>query len=177
VADQDFNPSIDPESGAELTPEQELDHLRGEMQEANDRLLRAQAELDNYRKRARRELEDERRYAELPLLRDLLPVSDNISRAIQSAEKNHDSAALLEGFRMVGKQLEDVLQRHDTRRIDALGQPFDPNLHQAIAQQPVADQPENTVVAVGQEGYQLHDRVVRPAQVVVSTNPAGGNGR
>jgi molecular chaperone GrpE len=178
VADQNSDPEIDSDAlaGAELSPEAELDQLRGEIQEANNRLLRAQAELDNYRKRARREIEEERRYAELPLLRDLLPVVDNISRAVEAAEKNHDPAGLLEGFRMVGKLLEGVLERHDCRQMDALGQPFDPNLHQAIAQQPSADQPENTVIAVGQHGYRLHDRVVRPAQVVVSTRPADGKG-
>lgn len=145
--------------------------LQQQLAEASDRVLRAQAELDNFRKRARREMEDERRYANLPLLSDLLPVVDNVGRAIQAAEKSPESTSLLEGVRMVAQQLDAVLERHGCRRIEALAKPFDPHLHQAISQQAVADQPPGMVLLVAQEGYQLHDRVIRPAQVIVSTSP------
>jgi molecular chaperone GrpE len=151
----------------------ELEQLRSDLREATDRVLRAQADLENYRKRARRELEDERRYANLPLLRDLLPVVDNIQRAIAAAEKSADGSGLLDGIRMVATALDATLARHHCKRIVALHQPFDPAFHEAIAQQPAADFPPHTVVAVAQEGYSLYDRVVRPAQVVVSTLPAG----
>ena len=152
--------------------EVEIEKLRAELEDATDRVLRAQAELDNYRKRARREMEDERRYAMLPLLRDLLPVLDNIARAIAAAEKSAGGGSLLDGMKMIAQNLETVLARHDCQRIDALGKPFDPAFHQAISQQPTADCEPNTVVLVAQEGYVLHDRVVRPAQVIVSTLPS-----
>lgn len=158
-------------SGVELAAPGEVDVLRQELDAAKDRALRAQAELDNYRKRARREMEDERRYAQLPLLRDLLPVIDNIGRALQAAEKSPDGAGLLDGVKLVAQQLEGVLARHHCTRIAALHQPFDPHLHEAILQQPSGDYPSGTVLQVTQEGYQLHDRVVRPAQVIVSAAP------
>lgn len=146
----------------------DVDQARRDLDEARDRLLRAQAELDNYRKRARKELEDERRYANLPLLGDLLPVLDNVGRAIQAAEKAPDVATLVEGVKMVAQQLEGVLNRYSCRRIEALHKPFDPHLHQAILQQPSAEHPPGAVLLVAQEGYQVHDRVLRPAQVIVA---------
>ena len=104
----------------------------------------------------------------MSLLRDLLPVLDNIERAIQAAQQNTDPAALLDGFKMVQQQVEDVLKRHHCQRIEALGAPFDPHVHHAVMQQPSDEHPANTVVMVTQNGYQLHDRVVRPSQVIVS---------
>lgn len=153
------------------TAEMEVEKLKTDLDEAGDRLLRAQAELDNYRKRARRELEDSLRYATMPLLRDLLPVIDNLGRALAAAEKAPDQGGLIDGVKMVAQSLESVLARHDCKRIDALGKPFDPAVHEAISQQPSADHPPQTVIFVTQEGYTLYDRVVRPAQVIVSTSP------
>lgn len=150
----------------------EGEQAKRDLDEARDRLLRAQAELDNYRKRARRELEEERRYASLPLLGDLLPVIDNIGRAIQAAEKNSEAGSLVEGVKMVAQQLEGVLARYHCTRIEALHKPFDPHLHQAILQQPSADHPPGAVLHVAQEGYQVYDRVLRPSQVIVSMAPA-----
>jgi molecular chaperone GrpE len=151
---------------------QDLARVRGELAEAQDRTLRVQAELENYRRRARREMEDERRYANLPLIRELLPVLDNLQRAIQAAEKTAEADSLRSGVKMVVQSLEGVLARHDAKRIDALHKPFDPAFHEAISQQPSADHPEHTVLLVAQDGYTLHDRVIRPAQVIVSTAPA-----
>ena len=151
--------------------ETEIAKLRGELEDASDRVLRAQAELENYRKRARRELDDERRYAAMPLLCDLLAVLDDIYRAIEAAEKSPQAAGLLDGVKLVAQSLEAALAKHDCKRIDALGKPFDPAFHEAISQQPSADHPPSTVVLVAQEGYVLHDRVVRPSQVIVSTSP------
>ena len=155
-----------------------VESLRSELQEAQDRSLRIQAELENYRKRATREMQEERRYANLPLMRDLLPVLDNMDRAIEAAEKTHDTASLLEGVKMVARQLEEVLQRHDCVRIPALNQPFDPHLHEAISQQPSDEHPGGTVMLETQIGFQLHDRVVRPSQVIVSSqNGSGESGK
>ena len=152
----------------EMTADQEMDLVRGELGEARDKMLRAQAELDNYRKRARRELDDERKYAEINLLRDLLPVHDNIVRAIEAAHKKADATALLEGLKMVRKQLDSVLEKHHCEPITGEGMPFDPAMHNAMMQQPSPEHPENTVLNIVQSGYHLHDRVLRPAQVIVS---------
>ncbi len=164
-------------AAAEKAREEEtspLRSLRTELQEAKDRALRIQAELENYRRRAAREMQEERRYANLSLMRDLLPVLDNMARAIEAAEKTHDAAGLLEGVKMVGRQLEEVLQRHQCVRIQALHEPFDPHLHEAISQQPSDEHPVGTVVLETQTGFQLHDRVVRPSQVIVSSEDKSG---
>ena len=150
--------------------------VRSELAECRDRLLRLGAEMENVRRRTAREVQDERRYGSLPLVRDLLGVLDNVDRAVEAGEKSPDPASLLEGFRLVGRQLRSVLEKHDIQPIVAEGEPFDPNLHEAILQQP-SDQPSGTVVMVTQPGYRLHDRVVRPSQVIVSAGAAEGEGR
>lgn len=146
--------------------------LQKDLADANERLLRSQAELENFRKRSRREMEEERRYAILPFARDLLPVVDNLERAIGAAQQADGSAGLLEGVNMVAAELQNVLAQHQCVRIEAVGKPFDPNLHQAIAQEPSAEYPEGTVSREAQVGYKLYDRVIRPAQVFVSTGAA-----
>ena len=110
------------------------------------------------------------RYANIGLMRDLLPVLDNIQRAIEAAEKSTDGSGLLDGVKLVAQQLHGVLEQHHCVKIEALHVPFDPHLHHAILQQPSDEYPANTVIMVTQDGYQLHDRVVRPSQVIVSTN-------
>lgn len=127
--------------------------------------------MENLRGRTSREIRDVHRYASLPLLRDLLPVCDNVARAIQAAQDTAGAESLVEGFELVAQQLASVLAAHDCTLIDALGQPFDPNLHEAISQQPSAEHPKGTVILVTQTGYRLHERVVRPAQVIISTEP------
>jgi molecular chaperone GrpE len=154
---------------ADLTPDQ----LREELESAREKQLRAQAEFENFRKRTQRELHDQLRFANQALMVDLLPVLDNVKRAIDAASQGQGSAGLVEGFRMVGRQLQDVLARHHCERIVADGQPFDPHLHQAVAQRPSADFPPGTVLETYQDGYQLYDRVIRPAQVVVSAAAEG----
>jgi molecular chaperone GrpE len=145
------------------------DQLTAELAAANDRVLRLQAEMQNLRNRTSREIADERRYAALPVLRDLLPVVDNIDRAIEAAEKAGEAENLLEGFRLVRQQLMSTLSRNQCEPIPAEGEPFDPHFHQAILQQPSADVPAGHVTMVTQPGYKLHERVVRPAQVIVSS--------
>ena len=172
-------PETDPETPTEPVEEatlpmeepSELDRLTEELQAANDRCVRAQADLENFRKRARREMDDERRYAPLPLLRDLLAVVDNLGRAVQAAEQQQDSG-LVEGVQMVLSQFESILNQHHCQEIQAAGVPFDPNLHEAISQLPSDEYEAGIVAQVAIAGYQLHDRVIRPAQVIVSTGPA-----
>jgi molecular chaperone GrpE len=139
-----------------------------QLRDSHDRLLRAQAELENYRKRSRREFEEAQRYREIDLLRDLLPVLDNVQRAIEAAEKTADVESLRAGFRMTAQQIEKLLESHGCRTIPADGTPFDPTVHDAILQQPASDVPPGTIVATASRGFKLHDRVVRPAQVIVA---------
>jgi molecular chaperone GrpE len=169
-----------PTSGS--AAEKRIAELEQQLRDANDRALRSNAELENYRKRSQRELVEERRYAVVPLVRDLLPVVDNLERAIEAAQARSgsegnapavaDVASLLEGLRMVATQLEGVLKQHECVRIETVGTPFDPNYHQALAQEPSEEHPAGTVTRAVQAGYKLHDRVIRPAQVFVSTGPS-----
>ena len=129
------------------------------------------ADFENYQKRAARDLATERRFAQPPLAGDLLPSLDNLERAIAAAKQGGDNGPLAQGVAMVQAQLLDALRRHGVTRIEAQGQPFDPNLHQAVMQQPSADHPPQTVLQVLEQGYLIHDRVLRPARVVVSTAP------
>jgi molecular chaperone GrpE len=138
---------------------------------ANDRLLRLQAEMQNLRNRTSREIADERKYAALPVIKDLLPVVDNIDRAIEAAEKAGEAENLLAGFRLVKQQLHTLLGQHQCEPIVPEGELFDPNFHQAILQQPSPNVPAGNVMMVTQPGYKLQDRVVRPAQVIVSSGP------
>ncbi len=146
----------------------DIEQLRAQLAEAEEQILRSQAEVENVRKRMRREIEDERKYANLPLMRDLLPVVDNLERAVAACEQNSDAESLVEGVKMVSRMFSDVLQAHHCQHIQALGSEFDPNLHEAISQQPSQDHAEGEVTHVTQEGFTLHDRVIRPAQVIVA---------
>jgi molecular chaperone GrpE len=142
-----------------------------ELTAQGERLLRLQAEMQNLRNRTSREIADERKYAALPVVTDLLPVVDNIDRAIEAAEKAGEAENLLAGFRLVKQQLHSILSRHECVPIPAENEEFDPNFHQAILQQPSTEVPAGHVMMVTQPGYKLHDRVVRPAQVIVSSGP------
>lgn len=139
-----------------------------ELVEAKNRLLRTQAELENFRKRSRREYEDAQRYREIDLLRDMLPVLDNVMRAIEASEKTSDVEALRSGFKMTAQQLEKLLDAHGCRVIETDGSAFDPTVHDAILQQPAAAVAPGTIIGTAVRGYKLHDRVVRPAQVIVA---------
>ena len=161
----------------QLSPEQQIERLREELQHANTEAMRFLADLDNYRKRTQRDQQQERRYAQMPLLRDLLPVLDNLQRAIDAAEtatENDTAAGLLEGVKLVAEQIVATLGKHHCQPIDAEGQPFDPHFHEAILQQPSEQHEPGTVMHVAQIGYRLHDRVIRPTQVIVAakTEPA-----
>lgn len=148
--------------------ESQLTDLQSKLDAAEQRALRAQAEQENYRKRVQRDLADERKYALLPLATDLLAVVDNLQRAIDAASTS-STGALLEGVKMVAAQLHAVLEKHGCKRIPGVGAQFDPHVHQAIAQEASTEHPAGTVTREAQIGYTLHDRVIRPAQVFVST--------
>ena len=177
---------------ARSASDENIGNLEQQVREANDRALRSHAELENFRKRSQRELVDERRFAIVPFARDLLAVVDNLERAIEAAQAQADKLAgsregeapaepgrsgtdithLLDGVKLVATQLDGVLKSHNCVRIDTVGTPFDPNFHQAIAQEPSEEHPAGTITRAAQSGYKLHDRVIRPAQVFVSTGPS-----
>ncbi len=154
------------------TRDEEMERLRETADLADKRVLLAQAEAENFRKRMRRDYEDKLKYAAMPLVADLLEVRDNLDRALQASQASDDSAALEEGVAMVAKQLDDTLAKYGVREIPAEGELFDPNFHEAISQMPSNDFAEGTVSHVATTGFQMHERVVRPSQVVVSSGPA-----
>ncbi len=145
--------------------EQERDEFRALLQ-------RTRADFENYQKRTQRELAQERRYWHGGLALELLPIFDNFERAVAAAKEAGESGPLVQGVAMVQAQVLDVLRRHGITRIEAQGQPFDPNLHQAVLQQPSSQHPPNTVLQVLEHGFMIHDRVLRPARVVVSVPEA-----
>jgi molecular chaperone GrpE len=164
------------EAGAKVL--EDLEALRKRLQSAEqkrdeylDLAKRTQADFENYQKRMQRDRATELRFAQAPLATDLLGALDNLERATAAAEKAGEKGPLVQGVAMVHSQLLDVLRRHGVTRMEALGQPFDPNLHQAVMQQPSKDHPPMTVVLVLESGYLIHDRVLRPARVAVSVAP------
>ena len=161
-------------SGADDAGQDDATRLRSELAAEQDRTLRLRAEIENVRARSARELSDVQKYAAVPVARDLLPVLDNVDRAIAAAEREADVVSLLEGFRMVRQQLLTVLEQQHCVPIQADGEPFDPQFHEAILQQPSQDVPPNHVLQVVQQGYRMHDRVVRASQVIVSSGSASG---
>jgi molecular chaperone GrpE len=148
--------------------EEQLQAALAERDALMQKWLLAVADLDNYRRRVQKELEQERRFAALPLARDLLPALDNLHRALEAARSGGDVKQLGEGVQMVSKQFDDLLAKHGVVPIDAVGKPFDPNLHQAIQQMPSPDNPPMTVLSECERGYTLRERVVRPSTVIVS---------
>jgi molecular chaperone GrpE len=140
-------------------------------EQQKDDLLRTLADYENSRKRAARDLEVERKFAHAKLAADLLPVLDNLERALAAARKAGEQGPLVQGVVGTQAQLLDALKRHGVTPVEAQGQPFDPNVHQAVQMMPSKEQPADTVLQVLQQGFLIHDRVLRPAAVVVAVAP------
>ena len=157
--------------------DESLETVRSELEEIRDRWVRLNADFENFRRRTLREREDAYQYGHEKLAKDLLPAVDNLGRAIDAARKSGigDLESLLQGLELVQRDLESVLGRHGVTEVEAQGQPFDPSVHEALAQVPDDSVPANTVVQVFQRGFRLRDRLLRPAQVVVS-RPGGAGG-
>ncbi len=164
---------VPPEDIAPLTPEERIEKAEAEAKEAYDRFLRASAELENYKKRTQKEMADFRKYANASLLKELLGVVDNLERAIESSSGSKEDGQLSVGLDLTIKELLKIFKTFHVSPIESLGEPFDPGYHQAMMQQETAEQPENVVLNELQKGYMIHDRLLRPAMVVVSTSPAG----
>lgn len=154
-------PEVDPLAAAQL-----------EAAKNWDLYLRERAELENFRKRTQRDKEEFRIFTRKELLLEVLPVLDNLERAVSHAGQNGEGQGLVEGVTMTLAQFRKVVEDFGARPMVAVGSPFDPNLHQAMGQLETGEQPPGTVVSEYQTGYLLHDRLLRPALVVVAKAPA-----
>ena len=146
-----------------------MDEARAEIGDLSERLLRLQADFENFRKRAQREKDEARQFANQSLIEKQLPILDNFEMALAAA-KDADPA-LRDGVQMIYDQLLGILRDSGVETIDATGEDFDPNLHEAISQQETTEAEPGTVVEQVQRGYRLHERLVRPARVVVAKAP------
>ncbi len=142
-----------------------------ELKQEKDRFLRVAADLENTRKRLEREASEGVCYANESLLREILPVVDNLERAIEHSEKEADYKSLLDGVRMTLKGFIDGLAKFGCKPVEAIGKSFDPNYHEAIMQQESSEHEENQVMVEVRRGYTLNDRLIRPSMVVVSKKP------
>ena len=156
------------------TPDGTVEDFQGKYQLLQDQFTRLAADFDNYRKRMREEQESLIKYGAQKSVMELLPVLDNLERATASLSENSDPKVLFKSFSVVQKQLLDGLDAMGVKKVQAVGQPFDPQFHEAVNQMPSAEFPENTIMYEAQSGYQLHDKVIRPAMVVVSTGSPDG---
>lgn len=170
------NDAVLPEPSAEksaedTTPADPVASLKAELEATRDKYLRTAADFDNFRKRSRRDVDDAEKKGRETLLRELLPVFDNLERAASSAAQAPEAKAIADGVTMVTKQFLSTLERINIRRVPTVGAPFDPNIHEAIQQIETAEQTPGTVIAEVLAGYQMGDRLVRAAMVVVAKAP------
>lgn len=161
------------DSGAEPRDQEDPTmSLQADLDRFRDLALRSQADFDNYKKRSTREKEEAIRYANSSLLEKLIAIIDNFELGLSAARGEGEKSPIYSGMSMVLKQLTDFLTENGLQPIDAAGQKFDPNLHEAIAHEPSKDVPEGTVLRQTRRGYRLKDRLLRPSSVVVSSGPA-----
>ncbi len=159
----------DPVEESELTAEELLVQMQEEAEAARDAALRAQADAQNIKRRAEQDIERARKFALEQFTRELLPVADNLERALESAAGDDDAIKpIAEGVELTLKSLLDAMKKSNIEVVDPLGEPFDPNLHQAMSMVENNDVEPNSVIAVMQKGYTLNGRLVRPAMVMVS---------
>lgn len=145
--------------------------LMGKLKDEHEKMLRAVADLENYKKRAAKEKEEVQKFGVEKLLKDFLPVVDNFDRALEAAKSAADYDSFRKGVEMIRKLFEDTLGKHQVKSFSAKGQAFDPNRHEAMSAAETADMPPNHVFAEVLRGFTLNDRLVRPALVVVSRTP------
>ena len=169
TAVNDTEPSKEPgEPLADL--QRQLESKEEELKQIHDRFLRISAEFDNYKKRSARETADFRKYANQALLKELLPVVDNLELAINSTDGKRDiDKSLVEGLEITRNEILKVLEKFHVKPVEAAGKPFDPEFHEAVMRQESDEYPENTVISEFQKGYLIHDRLLRPAMVVVAS--------
>lgn len=170
AADRDSGQGSVPEEGVEPTADA-LAKAEQELADHRDAMLRMRAEMDNLSKRQARDAERSRKFALERIMKDLLQVRDSLERGLEAAGEPVSAESLREGQALTFRMLAKVLEEHGLEEIDPLGQPFDPDWHEAMTVIPSAETEENTVLEVLQKGFRLHDRLIRPAMVVVSRKP------
>ena len=156
----------------EPTEESALIVMQNDILRFKDLALRTQADFENFRKRAAREKEDASKYANAGFLEKLLPILDNFELGLNAARTDANASPIIAGMDMVAKQLQDFLTGSGVEVVKAEGQKFDPNLHEAVAQEASAEVPEGVIVRQLRKGYKLRDRLLRPAMVMVSKGKA-----
>ena len=165
-------PEPDTEAQKISAEENEDDNLQADLDRFRDLALRSQADFENYKKRAAREKDGAIKYANSALLEKLIPIVDNFELGLEAARAEGENSPVFSGMSMVLKQLMDFLKENGLQPIDATGQKFDPNLHEAIAHEPSDEFPEGVVVRQTRRGYRMKDRLLRPSSVAVSSGPA-----
>jgi len=154
---------------AELTIlREEVEEAKSQIEDYYSRLQRLQADFENYKRRTRIENEEVLKYASLDLIRELLEVSDNLGRATESMKATEGAEGLIEGIEMIRKQFCEILNRNGVRAIKAIGEQFDPYVHEAVMNVASDDHPDNEVIEELKRGYKLYDKVIRPSAVKVS---------
>jgi len=154
---------------------EEITVLKEQLTSEKDRVLRLSAEFENYKKRKQRESDEFKKFANETIFKQLLTIVDNLERAISLTDESTDKEGLLKGVELTHKEIIKLLETFNVKVIEADNQPFDPNFHQAVTQEETDDLPDNTVAKVLQKGYLLHDRLIRPAMVVVSKKKKNDN--
>ncbi len=162
----------DPKTNADSSEESLLGQLQTDLDRFRDLALRSQADFENFRKRAARDKEDAVKYANASFLERLIPILDNFELGLNAARGSAAESPILAGMDMVAKQLNEFLASNGVEPVNGEGQPFDPNVHEAVAQEASASVPEGVVVRQLRKGYKLRDRLLRPATVVVSKGKA-----
>jgi len=149
--------------------EERIESLKQEAEETYDRLLRVSAEFENYKKRAAREMNDFRKFANESFAKAMLTVIDNLDRAIESSnDDKHVNSSVVEGVNMTLKEILKIFEQFGIKPFESVGETFDPGFHQAVMQEDTGDHPDNIVIKELQKGYTIHDRLLSPAMVVVS---------
>ncbi len=163
---------IVPDEDLESEYANQLESAKQEARDNYDRLLRVSAEFENFKKRASKEQAEFKKYANEALIKDLLSVVDNLERAVSAAaNESKDVSSFLEGVELTLQEILKILNKYHVNPIEAVGNPFDPSYHQAVMQTETSDYPANTIIQELQKGYLIHDRLLRPAMVVVSKSP------
>ena len=156
--------------------EEKLESVEQESKESYDRFLRVSAEFENYKKRAAREMNDFRKFANESFVKAMLPVVDNLDRAIESSsDDDHSNSSVVEGVNMTLKEILKIFEQFGVKPFESLGKTFDPALHQAVMQEESDDHPEKTILNELEKGYMMHDRLLRPAMVIVSKKTGSEN--
>lgn len=167
---QEEVPTDDGAAAQSETLEQKISALEQEVKEKDERILRIQADYDNFRRRSRIEKEELSKTAAIQLVEQLLPIIDNFERGLASSKQTQDLDSLVKGLEMINSQLIQLLEKEEITAIEAVGKPFDPAYHQAVMQVETDEHEEGTVVEELQKGYIYKDRVIRPSMVKVSTS-------